>query len=90
VHRFAAEAAKSLGLASHITALVDTGTDLRAAMANRSTIDTAVGIIMAQNRCSQEEAVAILRTAASTRNIKLRDLAQHLITSIATTPPPSS
>lgn len=86
-HRFAAEAATSLGVASHLAALVDTGIDLRAAMEKRTIIDTAVGIIMAQNKCSQEQAVSILRTAASNRNIKLRDLAQHLITSTATDQP---
>jgi transcriptional regulator with GAF, ATPase, and Fis domain len=88
-HRFAAEAAKALGIASHIESLVDTGTDLRAAMENRTAIDTAIGIIMAQNKCSQDQAITILRRAASTRNIKLRDLAQDLITSVATDPPPT-
>ncbi|MDN4609528.1 GAF and ANTAR domain-containing protein [Arthrobacter burdickii] len=90
VHRFAAEAAKSLSIASRLASLVDAGIDLRAAMANRTTIDTAIGIVMAQNRCSQDEALAILMSAASARNIKLRDLAHDLITSIATDPPPTA
>lgn len=89
VHRFAADAAKALDVASHLAALTDAGIDLRAAMESRSTIDTAIGIIMAQNGCSQEQAVSILSAAASNRNIKLRDLAQHLITSTATEQPPT-
>ncbi|MHA7145587.1 GAF and ANTAR domain-containing protein [Arthrobacter sp. TmT3-37] len=89
-HRFAAEAAKSLGVATRLAALVDTGIDLRAAMESRATIDTAVGIIMGQNTCSQEQAVSILSTAASNRNMKLRDLAQQLITFTATGEPTTS
>ncbi|BBE24368.1 ANTAR domain-containing protein [Arthrobacter sp. MN05-02] len=80
--KFAAEASKSLSIAAHIATLVDTGTDLRAAMKNRGTIDTAIGVIMAQNTCSQEQAFSILRRAASTRNMKLHELADSLITSV--------
>lgn len=83
-HRFAREAANSLRVATRLATLVDTGINLRAAMESRAAIDTAVGIIMAQNTCSQEQAISILSTAASNRNIKLRDLAQKLITSTAT------
>jgi len=80
--RFADEAAKSMRIAVHIANLADTGTDLRAAMDSRHLIDTAVGVIMSQNRCSQEEAFSLLRAASSSRNIKLRDLAQSIVESI--------
>ncbi|WP_307082854.1 GAF and ANTAR domain-containing protein [Arthrobacter agilis] len=86
-HRFAAEAGNFLDIASHVESLVDTGTDLRAAIENRSAIDTAVGIIMGENKCSQDEAITILRQAASTRHIKLRDLARNIIAAFATNPP---
>lgn len=80
--RFAEEAAKSMRIAVHIANLSDTGTDLRAAMDSRHLIDTAVGVLMSQNRCSQEEAFSLLRAASSSRNIKLRDLAQGIVESI--------
>ncbi|MEG9247864.1 GAF and ANTAR domain-containing protein [Arthrobacter sp. Soc17.1.1.1] len=77
--RFAEEASKSMQIAVRIAELTDTGADLRAAMEGRHIIDTAVGVIMSQNHCSQEEAFAILRKASNSRNIKLRDLAQTII-----------
>ena len=45
-------------------------------------IDIAIGIVMAQNRCSQEAAVRILTNASSNSNIKLRDLAGSLVNSV--------
>ncbi|KQO00802.1 hypothetical protein ASF21_10815 [Arthrobacter sp. Leaf234] len=81
-HRFANQVSATLEIAIRMTGLVDAGEDLRAAMKNRATINTAVGIIMAQNTCSQEEAFAILSQAASTRNIKIWALADTLITSV--------
>ena len=53
--------------------------DLAAAMASRSTIDQAIGVIMAQNRCSAKEGFAILQRASSNRNIKLRDVAADIL-----------
>ncbi|WDF33210.1 GAF and ANTAR domain-containing protein [Arthrobacter agilis] len=79
----AREAADTVRIAAHIAQLTDTAQDLRAAMASRTTIDLAAGIIMAQNRCSQEAAVTILKAASSARNIKLRDLATAVIASIS-------
>ena len=56
-------------------------------MESRTVIDLAVGSIMAQNRCSQDEAFTILKDASSHRNIKLQQLAQHLIASLGQPPP---
>ncbi len=53
---------------------------LESALASRSTIDRALGIVMGQQRCSAEEAFALLRTQSQTTNTKLRDVAQALIT----------
>jgi GAF domain-containing protein len=55
---------------------------MRAAMANRAAIEQAKGIIMAQNRCDADEAFNILRRASQGRNVKVRDLAQELVTSM--------
>ncbi|MFJ6538550.1 ANTAR domain-containing protein [Paenarthrobacter sp. NPDC091711] len=80
---FASHASKSLRLALKIAQLSDARNDLAAAMQSRTVIDLAVGAIMAQNHCSQEEAFTILRTASSNRNIKLRHLAKSIISAVS-------
>lgn len=65
---------------------------LKAALASRATIDQAMGVIMAQNRCSAEDAFAILRTASQHRNTKLRDVAVAIIEGVTgqpASPPPT-
>jgi AmiR/NasT family two-component response regulator len=52
-------------------------------MQSRTVIDMAVGAIVAENRCGRETAFGILTRASSTRNIKLRDVAAGVITSIS-------
>jgi AmiR/NasT family two-component response regulator len=47
----------------------------------------AVGAIMAQNRCNQDEAIAILRRASSARNIKLKDLSTGILSSLGQSGP---
>ena len=64
---------------------------LQQALATRSTIDQALGVLMAQNRCTRDEAFAIIRRASQNRNVKLRDVAAALIqrfTGHAAEPPP--
>ena len=53
--------------------------DMRAAMASRAVIEQAKGVIMAQNRCSPDDAFDILRRASMGRNMKLRDLATVIV-----------
>lgn len=79
-------AAGSLQLAVRIARLRDARQNLMAAMESRIAIDTAVGVIMAQNRCSQEAAFATLKRAASSRNTKLRDIAVSVLASVAQNP----
>ncbi|MCC3270782.1 GAF and ANTAR domain-containing protein [Arthrobacter gengyunqii] len=79
---FARGASKSLRLAMRITQLDESRENLKAAMGSRTTIDLAVGIIMAQNRCSQEAAIGILKAASSARNVKLRDIAASVVASV--------
>jgi AmiR/NasT family two-component response regulator len=43
-------------------------------------IDQAIGVIMAQQRCAPADAFAILRAASQNRNIKLRQVAEQIIT----------
>ncbi|WP_338403182.1 GAF and ANTAR domain-containing protein [Arthrobacter bussei] len=78
----ARDASRSLRLSVRIAHLTDDAGNLRAALESRTMIDLAVGAIMAQNRCSQEDAVRILRAASQGRNVKLRDLAASVLASL--------
>ena len=84
---FARDASRALRLAVRIAQLGDEARDRQAAMESRTVIDMAVGVIMAQNRCGQDEAIAILRRASNTRNMKLKDLCAGILTSLGQTGP---
>ncbi len=77
----AASASASLRFAVRAAYLNDQQKDLETALASRRVINTAVGIIMFQNTCSQAEALAILQRASSSRNMKLRLVAEHVVAS---------
>jgi GAF domain-containing protein len=79
---FAREASRSLRLAVKMAQLSDKADNRARAMESRTTIDLALGVIMAQNRCPQDEALKILRRTSSSRNIKLRDLAAQLLEAV--------
>jgi GAF domain-containing protein len=53
------------------------------AMASRSVIDQALGILMAQQRCSVDEAFDLLRTVSQHRHRKLHDVAADLVTKVS-------
>lgn len=55
-------------------------------MGSRTVIKLAAGIITGQNRCTQEESIRSLRDASSHRNVKLRDIAAELVTSVGPLP----
>ncbi|WP_299166902.1 GAF and ANTAR domain-containing protein [uncultured Arthrobacter sp.] len=80
---YAAQAAKALQLAVRVAAQTDRANDLEAAMRSRTTIDLAAGIIMAQNRCTQEEAIEILHRASSQQNVKLREIAERIVQNVS-------
>lgn len=83
--RFADEASRALSLAVRLVQHVELTEQLRAAMTSRAVIDQAMGIIMGQNRCGADEAFAVLRAASQHRNVKLRVVAQEIITSVTGT-----
>ncbi|MGH3972553.1 MAG: GAF and ANTAR domain-containing protein [Pseudonocardiaceae bacterium] len=58
---------------------------LRIALSSRSVIDQAIGIVMAQQRGTPEQAFAALRTISQRRNIKLRMVAAELVETISRT-----
>ncbi len=57
--------------------------DLEAALQGRTAINLACGVIMAQNRCSQAEAMEILTRVSNNRNRKLRDVATELVENLS-------
>jgi GAF domain-containing protein len=91
--RFAAEASVAVGIAARLAAQAVLTEQLRSSLASRSVIDQALGVIMAEQRCTAGEAFAILRTASQNRNVKLRQVAQDIVTGITgkpAEPPPFS
>lgn len=82
--QFAGQAERTLRPALRIAELKDLAEDLQAALANRTVIDTALGVVMAQNHCGHDGAFDILVRAASSRNTKLRDVAAAVVASVST------
>lgn len=79
---FVSQTSLALRLAVRFAHYSDTAANLRATLESRTVIDMAVGIIMAQNRCSQHDAFEILKTASSTRNSKLHDVAAAVVNAL--------
>lgn len=79
------EVSQALRLAVRFSLHTDSATNLRATLESRTVIDIAVGIVMAQNRCSQDAAIQILTDASSNSNVKLRDIARSLVDSVGGT-----
>jgi hypothetical protein len=77
--QFIDELASTLPLALRFAQQATEVSQLQEALASRSTIDQALGVLMAQNRCTRDEAFGILRRASQHRNIKLRDVAAAAI-----------
>jgi GAF domain-containing protein len=87
---FAEQAASSVRLALRITQLTETRHDLAAAVQSRAVIDMALGVLMAEHRCSRDTAFGILSTTSITRNIKLRDAAAAVVLSASGEERPST
>ncbi|WP_369745662.1 GAF and ANTAR domain-containing protein [Paenarthrobacter sp. AMU7] len=79
---FAHVAGSALRLAIRIETVEQLNTDLKTAMATRTVIDLACGAIMAQNRCTQEEAFKLITKASSHRNEKVHKVATDIITHV--------
>ena len=76
---FLGEIARTLPVALRLTEQNRLLAQLHEALASRATIDQALGVLMAQNRCTRDEAFGILRRASQNRNVKLRDVAAAVI-----------
>lgn len=56
---------------------------LHSALATRSVIDHALGIVMARQRCDRDAAFDILRRLSNHRNVKINQLAAELVASLS-------
>jgi GAF domain-containing protein len=84
---FASQCAAALTLTLRRVDQVEVQRQLGAAMASRSIIDQAIGILMGQQRCTASEAFDLLRQASQHRNRKLREIASDIITNVSGAPP---
>ena len=84
---YARQASKGLQLALRMAHYSEEANNRSRAMESRTDIDVAVGIVMAQNRCSQKEAFGILQRASSTRNVKLRVIASEIVQRVSGSSP---
>jgi GAF domain-containing protein len=83
---FVNQTSMALRLAVRFARSSEKAADLKATLETRTGIDVAVGIIMAQNRCSQEEAFELLKAASSSRNVKLHAVAAGVVESLGQGP----
>jgi len=79
---YADEIARAVSLCLKSAEQVEMNADLRAALASRAVIDQALGVVMAENRCSTDEAMAILRAASQHRKVKLREVAATIVEAV--------
>ena len=84
---FAYNASGALSLAIRLGSHAALIEQLRSSLASRGVIDQALGIIMAREHCTQGRAFAILRSASQNSNVKLRDIAGAVVTSVTGEPP---
>ena len=76
---FAEQAATTLALAIRQTEQQETAEQLEQALAARSVIDQAVGVLMGQQQCDAQVAFTLLRRHSQNTNRKLRDVAADII-----------
>jgi GAF domain-containing protein len=80
---FASFAGIVLASAGLVRNLAELAAQLEAAVRSRAVIDQAKGVVMAQNRCTSDEAFQILVRTSQSRNVKLRVLAEQILVSVA-------
>ncbi len=79
--RWAMQAAGALAVALRIADSDSRAESLLGGLDTRATIGQAVGLLMAQERCTAEQAFDLLRIASQRRNVKLRDIAAGVVSS---------
>jgi GAF domain-containing protein len=86
VERWAQQASGAVGVALRLAERTRHGQQLAEALSSRSIIDQALGILMAQQRCSSAAAFEILRSASQGRNVKLRTIAADIVHAVGGPP----
>jgi GAF domain-containing protein len=76
---WAGQASGALAVAWRMAEREDAVEHLNRGLVTRQVIGQAVGLMMAQRRCTAEEAFDLLKTASQRGNEKLRDVAQRLV-----------
>jgi GAF domain-containing protein len=84
---FAAQAAAALTMVLRQARHDETTSQLEQALASRTVIDQAIGIIMAEQRGTAADAFTLLKTHSQNTNRKLRDLAADIIQRVSGEPP---
>jgi GAF domain-containing protein len=79
---FAGQATAALTIARRMVRQAELTGQLRDALASRSVIDQALGILMEQERCDAGQAFDLLRSASQNRNRKLRDVAADIVRNV--------
>jgi GAF domain-containing protein len=83
----AENASGALSLMLRLASYSELTDQLRSSLTSRAVIYQALGVIMAQERCTQARAFEILRIASQNSNVKLRDIASAIVTSVSGEPP---
>ncbi len=76
---FAGYVSGAITLASRQDGFLATIGELRGVLASRPVVDQAVGIVMARQHCTSRQALAMLRSAARDRRVRLHDLASQIV-----------
>jgi GAF domain-containing protein len=84
--RWAQQASGAVGVALRLAERTRHGQQLAEALSSRSIIDQAMGVLMAQQRCSSGAAFEILRSASQGRNVKLRTIAADIVRTVGGPP----
>jgi GAF domain-containing protein len=85
--KFARHASGALTLSLRMASCADQNDQLKSSIVTRAVIDQALGVIMATERCPQDKAFALLRSASQNTNVKVRDLAATIVTRVSGEPP---
>jgi len=84
---FARQASTLLTVVMRQAQATEVSEQLQQALVSRAVIDQAMGVVMAQQRCTATEAFAVLRQASQHRNIKMATVAAELIEASTGHPP---
>jgi GAF domain-containing protein len=76
---WAEQATGALAVALRIADSDSRAESLLGGLDTRATIGQAVGLLMARERCTAEQAFGLLRIASQRRNVKLRDVAAGIV-----------